>query len=99
MINKIKVIDCPCGFGKTSYLIQMMNEDKENKYIFITPFLDEVDRIEKGCKSKKFYKPTNKNSSGSKLKSLKDLVLKGKNIVSTHSLFSMADNELITLFL
>lgn len=97
-MNKIKVIDSPMGYGKTSYLIQMINEDKSNnKYIFITPFLDECERIQSSCKTKKFIQPTNKNKKGSKLESLKQLIIKEKNIVSTHSLFSMLDEELITL--
>lgn len=87
-MNKIKVIDSPMGYGKTSYLIQMINEDKSNnKYIFITPFLDECERIQSSCKTKKFIQPTNKNKKGSKLESLKQLIIKEKNIVSTHSLF------------
>ena len=95
----IKIIDSPMGYGKTSYLIQMINEDvsNNNKYMYITPFLDEVDRIETSCKSKKFYQPTNKAKNGSKLESVKKLIAQGKNIVSTHALFSLADDELITL--
>lgn len=94
----IKIIDSPMGFGKTSYLIQMINEDIDNnKYMYITPFLDEVDRIEINCKNKKFYQPNNKAKNGSKLESLKKLISQGKNIVSTHALFSMADEELIML--
>ena len=94
----IKIIDSPMGFGKTSYLIQMINEDMDNnKYMYITPFLDEVDRIEINCKDKKFYQPNNKAKNGSKLESLKKLISQGKNIVSTHALFSMADEELIML--
>lgn len=96
-MDKIKVIDSPMGFGKTSYLIQMMNENKDNKYIFITPFLDEVDRIINKCGNKKFKQPNNKNCKGSKLESMKKLISKGSNIASTHSLFSYADEELITL--
>ena len=39
----IKVIDSPMGAGKTSYLIKhMKNAPKDNKFLFITPFLDEV---------------------------------------------------------
>ena len=41
--------------------------------------------------------PTNKNKFGSKLEGLKQLIIKGRNITSTHSLFSMADEELIML--
>lgn len=96
-MNKIKVIDSPMGYGKTSYLIQMMKGNSFDKYIFITPFLDEVDRIITSCKESKFYQPTNKAKNGSKLESLKQLVSKGKNVVSTHALFSMADEELTKL--
>ena len=97
MKEKIKVIDSPMGAGKTSYLIQMIKRNTENKYMFITPFLDEVDRIITTCKENKFSQPTNKAKNGSKLESLKKLVSKGKNVVSTHALFSIADEELIKL--
>lgn len=43
---KINIVDSIMGSGKTSWAIQKMNEDKNNKYVFITPFLDEVKRIE-----------------------------------------------------
>ena len=42
---KIKIIDMPMGTGKTTGLINYMNSNPENKYMFITPFLDEVQRI------------------------------------------------------
>ena len=48
----IQVVDSPMGYGKTSYLINKMKNDKEHKYIYITPFLDEVKRIETECKKK-----------------------------------------------
>lgn len=35
----------PMGTGKTTGLINYMNSNPENKYMFITPFLDEVQRI------------------------------------------------------
>lgn len=38
-MNKIKVIDCPMGFGKTSYLIQMINNNLENNKFLYTLFL------------------------------------------------------------
>ena len=93
----IQVVDSPMGYGKTSYLINKMKNDKEHKYIYITPFLDEVKRIETECKNRKFVEPTNRNCKGSKLEGLKQLIIKGRNIASTHSLFSMADEELIML--
>lgn len=97
-MNNIKIIDSPMGYGKTSYLIQMINESpKDDKFIYITPFLDEVNRITKECRSKHFLQPTNKNSEGTKLKSFKNLVGMNKNIVATHSLLSMADEDLMNL--
>jgi hypothetical protein len=37
----VKVIDSMMGMGKTSYAIQMMKEGEINqKFIFVTPFLD-----------------------------------------------------------
>ena len=44
----MKIIDMSMGTGKTIGLINYMNSNPENKYMFITPFLDEVQRI-KGC--------------------------------------------------
>ena len=93
----VKVVDSPMGYGKTSYLINKMKNDTEHKYIYITPFLDEVKRIETECKDRKFTQPTTKNKKGSKLEGLKQLIIKGRNIASTHALFSMADEELIML--
>ena len=35
----VKVCDELCGAGKTQSCINMMNNDAEKKYIFITPYL------------------------------------------------------------
>ena len=39
---KVKVCDALCGAGKTVSCINMMNSDTEHKYIFATPYLNEV---------------------------------------------------------
>ena len=44
-MNKVKVIDAPCGVGKTTWAIQEMNDHDEREYIYCTPFLDEISRI------------------------------------------------------
>lgn len=92
---KVKVLDSPMGYGKTTSLINMMNENPDENYIFITPFLTEVERIKKSCPTLEFKEP--KAIKGSKLNGLKRLVLNGNNIVSTHALFNRADSELIEL--
>jgi len=45
-MTTVNVIDPPCGYGKTSWAIQYMNDmsDESHKFIYVTPFLDEVTR-------------------------------------------------------
>lgn len=94
---KINVIDSPCGSGKTQFAIQMMNEDTDatKRFIYITPFLDEVKRVKMSVKTRKFHEPQQRGQG--KLHSLKQLIVDNKDIVSTHALFQMADEELIDL--
>ena len=47
---KVRVCDSLMGTGKTSAAITQMREDIDSKYIFITPYLDEIQRIKKCCK-------------------------------------------------
>lgn len=90
-MNKFIVVDSIMGSGKSSFAIQKMSEDKEGKYVYITPFLSEVQRIKDNCSSKKFVEP--KNIGSGKLDSFNKLLQKGKNIASTHALFKMADDD------
>jgi len=92
---RINVIDAGCGVGKTTALINKINKDKTpTKYLFITPFLTEVQRIIKSCKNKNFIDPQEK--SGTKYKNLVELINEGRNIVTTHALFQKFTDELIT---
>jgi hypothetical protein len=98
MSKIVKVIDSMMGTGKTSYVIQMMKEAEINeKFIFVTPFLDEVQRIRQEVTNRDFKEPEVKYGSGTKLQSLKRLIASGEDIATTHSLFAMADDELIDL--
>jgi len=73
------------GSGKTSAAINKMNSDTQNKYIFITPYLDEVQRIIDNCEEKHFIQPEHKGKG--KLDSLHYLLGNKHNIASTHALF------------
>lgn len=81
----VKVCDMIMGAGKTSAAINQMRKDKENKYIYITPFLEEVKRIKDVCPERDFKDPLNLGNG--KLESLHNLIRRGENIVSTHALF------------
>lgn len=97
-MENINVIDSIMGSGKTQYAIQYMNEATElERFIYITPFLDEVQRIKDSVQDRTFKEPDNRNNEGTKLRSLKDLIAKGEDIASTHALFRTADDEVIDL--
>lgn len=96
---KVTIIDSMCGTGKTSYAINKMKDDfnKDMNYIYITPYLNEVKRIKENVTNRTFYEPTNRNNKGSKLQGFKDLIIKDKDIASTHALFTSVDNEVYDL--
>lgn len=88
MNNKVKVCDALCGFGKTSACIKMMNEAKDKKFIFVTQFLSEVERIKTGCAERHFVSPeSNIAKRQTKLSDIHRLLEAGRNIATTHSLF------------
>ncbi|HFF3191719.1 TPA: hypothetical protein ACGCJB_005009 [Bacillus cereus] len=100
-ITKIKVIDAICGAGKTSWAIQMINdsekvngfgETSDKKYIYVTPFLNEVERVSNSTKAD-FFQPDATKGKGSKIEHFKMLVELGKSIVTTHELFKRLDVE------
>ena len=96
----IHIIDEIMGAGKTSAAINYMNSNKDKKFIYITPYLDEVERIKQNCN---FEAPVNYNYNPmtkkgiSKIVDLKRLLGKGSNIVTTHALFNNFDDETIDL--
>lgn len=103
MTNTITVIDSIMGSGKTSWAIQHMAEaDVDQRFIYITPFLPEVNRVIKEVAEKTegrrtFEQPEPELGKGSKLTHLKTLIAEGVDIASTHALFQKADAELIDL--
>lgn len=92
---KINVVDAIMGTGKTSAIINLINQSDE-KFLVITPFLDEIKRYQKSCPTKNFKAPKF-DYQKSKLDSLKYLIERGENIVSTHALFQKFNNELIDM--
>lgn len=95
--SSIKIVDSPPGTYKTTWAIEYINSLPEDiKVIYITPFLSEVDRIKESCKGKCFTAPDRRFGEGTKRGHLLKLIYEEKNIVSTHSLFSNIDDELIT---
>lgn len=85
----VKVCDALCGAGKTRSCINMMNNQKDKRFLFVTPYLDEVDRIKEECSSRNFISPDYKITTGlSKTEDVLSLIRAGHNIAITHALFS-----------
>lgn len=92
----VKIVDEIMGSGKTTAAINFINNsDEDEKFIYITPYLSEVERIKSSCPDKNFREPYSEN--GRKLDCLKRFISKGENIVSTHALFHKFDLETIDL--
>lgn len=93
-MTTINVIDAPCGYGKTSWAIQYMNDmsSQTHSFIYVTPFLDEISRVKESVKNRNFYEPLTKNGQ-TKLEDLHKLLGEGKDICTTHALFQMVNEE------
>lgn len=85
------------GSGKTCAMINYINaSSSERKFIFVTPFLSEGDRIKENCPEKEFCIPSGLTDNGktrSKLIDFKSYLREGRNVVTTHALFSRFDEE------
>ncbi|QDH19786.1 hypothetical protein [Saccharibacillus brassicae] len=90
-MKPIKVVDSIMGSGKSTASINLMNNSNYyTKYMYITPFLDEIDRVKKECSNRYFYSPENYDKDGKfryKMDSFIELLSEGKDIAATHALF------------
>lgn len=96
----ITVIDSPCGYGKTTYAINMINSNQTGNYIYITPFLSEVNRVVKETmigKARRFRQPSYNGQNSSKMESFTNMLANNEDIASTHALFARCSKELASL--
>ena len=99
---KIKVIDMIMGGGKSTFCHNTMMENKDKKYIYITPYLDEIKRLigDKDNRTKfyterRFREPIHLGDG--KLEGLHELLIRENSITTTHALFRMSTTETIDL--
>lgn len=84
------------GSGKTTAMIKYLNDNKniningEKRFMVCVPYISEVDRIVNETDFKKLI-------DGIKLEDLKRRLKKGENVVITHSLFNMFDEDIIEI--
>ena len=91
----VNIVDSIMGSGKTQAAINYINNSDNTKhFLYVTPYLREVERIINSCPNKNFRQP---EKYGSKITGIKDLLNKGRNIATTHTLFHLFDDEIIDL--
>lgn len=93
---KIKVCDSLMGSGKTSAAITFMNENPDRKFMFVTPFLSELDRIAAACPDLHFQAPGT-YAGRTKSQDIEVLLRAKQNIVTTHTLFSILRAEALDM--
>lgn len=84
-MTQIYAVDSIMGTGKTNWAIKYMNCHKEQRFIYCTPFIDEVNRILSA--SPHFRQPTEENAGGTKQVDFLKLLEEGACIATTHELF------------
>lgn len=94
-MNKVQICDAMMGSGKTTAAIKYMNEQTDRRFLFITPYLEECDRIKAKCKSRGFLAPW--RSEKSKFENLHELLAEKKNLASTHAMMRKFNSETIRL--
>lgn len=85
----VNICDAIMGNGKSQSAIAYMNEHPEKRFIYITPYLEEANRIKRGCADLHFVEPSNKLGEYKFKKHLHTaaLIKEGRNIATTHQSF------------
>lgn len=94
---ELNVVNARMGQGKTSAAINYINNSSgDEHFIFCTPYLSEVERIKSSCVNKEFVEP---QEDPTKKEGLKKLIAENRNIVITHALFMLFDQDIRQLLL
>lgn len=93
----IHVCDSIMGSGKSSAAIAYMNERPDEKFVYITPYLEEAKRIRESCPALRFIEPSNKirGYQFSKINHTAALIEEGRNIATTHQAFKGYSPEML----
>ena len=87
--TQVNLVDHPCGFGKTSSLIETINQQTDKRFLIVVPTLSEVERILTETECGRFKSPS--NEIGTKANDLERLIQSGVSIVTTHKLFNESE--------
>lgn len=93
----VKVCDAIMGSGKSQAAITYMNQHPEKRFIYITPYNDEDERIANACPGLHFQIPSEKIPEYHflKIEHTRALLKEGKNIATTHAAFRFYTEDMI----
>ena len=93
----IHVCDAIMGSGKSQSAITYMNEHPDEKFVYITPYIEEAERIQESCPRANFITPSAKlrEYGYSKVEHTKWLLAEGKNVATTHAAFRLYTEDMI----
>lgn len=100
MTPRVMVADVLCGGGKTTSAIQFINDSPPGqKFLFVTPYLDECSRIVQSCPNHNFIQPAGERDGKdcSKLGDMRELLYGKHNIASTHALFPRYTEDMLQM--
>lgn len=94
----VRVCDAIMGSGKTEASITYINEHPDERFIYITPYLEQAERIKNSCCQAHFVEPSNKIKEYEFKKTLHTaaLIRDGKNITTTHQAFREYTSEMLS---
>lgn len=98
--TKFVIIDSIMGSGKTEAMLDniVRNQLGADKYVIVVPYISEIERYMTAFRANgiNFSQPDNKSANG-KHGNFKEMLDKGYNIVTSHSIFQDFDLEAIEL--
>ena len=90
----IYVCDAIMGAGKSSAAMWHINHS-DRRFVYMTPYLSEVNRVVKNCSDRNFVQPKGSDSGlGGKTADFYRLLRQGENIASTHAMFGRMDPDM-----
>lgn len=93
----IRVCDAIMGSGKSSAAITYMNEHSDERFVYITPYIDEAARIKACCPALRFVEPSDHIAEYGFTKTghTRELLREGCNVATTHQAFLYYTQEML----
>ena len=90
---QLYICDVICGGGKTQAAINMINKNPNARYMYISPFLAQLDRVQGACNGMQQPRGGERES---KIPDLHNILESGQSVAITHELFKRLDDTALT---